>query len=90
MACQDLNLVKRIDSVLPDLDDAPPAGDKVSLLKTYTDVFHGIGTYERPYDIQLREDVTPVVEPARRFHYAKGTSFRQPCRGCKTGTSLPM
>ena len=67
-ACQDMNLVKRIDGLWSTTGEA---STKEDLIKVYQDLFHGVGAYERPYHIQLRKDVDPVIQPARRFPYAK-------------------
>ena len=67
-ACQDMNLVKRIDGLRSTTGEA---STKEDLIKAYQDLFHGVEAYERPYHIQLRKDVDPVIQPARRFPYAK-------------------
>ena len=66
-ACQNLNLVKKIDSVV--------TGSQVPLTKAdivngYPDVFKGLGSMDGTYHIELDETVEPVIHPPRKCHIA--------------------
>ena len=64
-ACEALDLIKRVDSISHRLDT------KQQLQEAYKDVFEGIGCYQREYDLQLRDDVTLVIQVSRTIPYAK-------------------
>ena len=51
--------------------------DKRDLMKTYADVFTGIGEYERQYHIRLQPNASPVIQPVRTFSYAKEEKLRE-------------
>ena len=66
-ACQNLNLVKKIDSVV--------TGSQVPLTKAdivndYPDVFKGLGSIDGTYHIELDETVEPVIHPPRKVPYS--------------------
>ena len=72
-ACQEMNLVKKIGSLKPahGQKEAPSTSSKDGLIDRYHDVFEGLGSYERSYHIRLKEDAVPVIQPARKYPYAK-------------------
>jgi hypothetical protein len=43
---------------------------KVQVLNIYSDVFNGKGKLPGEFEIQLRDNVTPVVHPPRRVPFA--------------------
>ena len=66
-ACQNLNLVKKIDSVV--------TGSQVPLTKAdivndYPNVFKGLGSMDGTYHIELDETVEPVIHPPRKVPYS--------------------
>ena len=66
-ASQNLNLVKKIDSVV--------TGSQVPLTKAdivndYPDVFKGLGSMDGTYHIELDETVEPVIHPPRKVPYS--------------------
>jgi hypothetical protein len=66
-ACQQLDLVRRVDV----LSTRPEMKSQHQLIEAYKDVFRGIGSYEREYDIKLREDACPIIQSPRTVPYAK-------------------
>ena len=66
-ACFALNLLKRVScnvlkpSVLLSLSQIP---------SEYADIFAGIGTYDKEYDIRNLEPVKGVIQPSRKIPYA--------------------
>lgn len=66
-ACESLNLVQRIPQ-LRHAEYSPISKEK--FLQDYHDVFSGLGEFEKEYDIQVRPDVEPKIQPARNFPFA--------------------
>ncbi|XP_056639844.1 uncharacterized protein LOC130447174 [Diorhabda sublineata] len=65
--CIDLNLVKRVDSIVDD------SGQFISLdhvVKRYPVVFEGLGSFPREHHITLKEGTVSVVQPLRRIPIA--------------------
>lgn len=56
-----MGLVKRIRALI----------DSDTLFEDYSDVFSGLGAYDRPYDIKLDHSVDPVVQPRHRVPYSR-------------------
>ena len=81
-SCQELNLVKRIDSFKPahGQKEASSTSSKEGLMNRYHDVFKGLGSYERSYHIQLKEDAVPVIQSARKYPFAKRQRLEQALR----------
>ena len=81
-ACQEINLVKKIGSLKPahGQKEAPSTSSKEGLINRYHEVFKGLGSYERSYHIQLKEDALPVIQPARKYSYAKRQRLEQALR----------
>jgi hypothetical protein len=82
-ACQSLGLIKRVDILAASSIHTAPVGSKKELLKSYQDVFQGIGAYGKEYHIQLREDANPVVQQSRTFPYAKQSKLKETTEGLK-------
>ena len=76
-ACEQLDLVRGVNSVTTSAPSADNIQDKRDLM-TYADVFTGIREYERQYHIRLQPNVSPVIQPARIFPYAKEEKLRKP------------
>ena len=66
-ACESLDLVQRIQQ-LRHAEYSPISKEK--FLQDYHDVFSGLGEFEKEYDIQVRPDVEPKIQPARNFPFA--------------------
>ena len=83
-ACQEMNLVKKIGSLKPahGQTEAPSKSSKEGPIDRYHDVFKGSGSYERSYLIRLKEDAVPVIQPARKYPYAKRQRLEQALRRC--------
>lgn len=64
-ACETLQFVKRIDMCAP---NSPLTKDK--LKREYSDVFTGIGCYEREYDIKLKAESKGVIQSPRKVPFA--------------------
>ena len=81
-ACQEMNLVKKTGSLKPahGQKEAPSTSSKEGLINRYHDVFKRLGSYERSYHIQLKEDAVPVIQPARKYSYAKRQRLEQALR----------
>ena len=81
-ACQEMNLVKKIGSLKPahGQKEDPSTSSKEGLINRYHDVFKGLGSYKRSYHIQLKEDAVPVIQPARKYPYAKRQRLEQAIR----------
>ena len=73
-ACEVLNLVQRINI---DHIKAKQAITKELLLEEYADVFTGLGQIGSEYHIQLRPDVPPVIQPPRKFPYARQSQLKE-------------
>ena len=56
--------------------DANPVTQEV-LLKDYPDVFQGTGKLEGQYNLEVREDVQPVIHPPRRVPVALKEKLKQ-------------
>ena len=65
-ACQNQNLVKKIDSVVTG-SQAPLT--KADIVNDYPDVFKGLGSMDGTYHIELDETVEPVIHPPRKVPY---------------------
>ena len=61
-ACESLNLVQRIQQI-GQADYFPLSKEK--FLREYHDVFSGLGGFKREYDIQVRPDVEPKIQPIK-------------------------
>ena len=72
-ACQQLDLVRRVDMV----STQPSLQSKRQLLEAYSEAFRGIGEYEREYHIGLTDDAIPLVQPARTVPYAKRAMLKK-------------
>lgn len=44
--------------------------DKNFVMKNYKDLFKGLGTFDRPYKIVLKENAVPKLRAARRIPHA--------------------
>ena len=64
-ACEDLGLVKRVDKAVKGHKS------KEDILEEHKDVFQGLGKYEKEYDIELKEDTVPVIQPTHTIPYAR-------------------
>lgn len=61
--CIKFNLVKQVDQLKFE--------NKDDVVKNYSDIFKGLGTFPgKPYHIQLNENIKPVVNPPRRVPLA--------------------
>ena len=80
--CQEMNLVKKIGSLKPaqGQKEAPSTSSKEGLINRYHNVFKGLESYERSYHIQLKEDAVPVMQPAKKYPYAKRQRLEQALR----------
>ena len=76
-ACEELGLVQRVDTIMASSPITALSPSRDDLIKEYHDVFSGIGAYERPYNIQLKENYTPVIQPERAIPYAKQEELRR-------------
>ena len=65
--CSDLNLITVNNEVKKRPSDA---NLRQTILREYSDVFDGIGCFERECKITLDPNVTPVVHPPRRVPVA--------------------
>ena len=63
-ACQELNLVKRVESV------AQVPLTKEEVVEEFPDVFTGLGCMAGSYHIELDDTVAPVIHPPRRVPYS--------------------
>lgn len=62
-ACQELNLIERVDQIKVE--------NKADLVALYEEVFAGLGSFPgEPYSIVLKDNVTPVINPPRRVPLA--------------------
>ena len=74
-ACEDLDLIRRVDNVVP--VDIQAGHTRQQLIEQNKDVFKGIGEYDKEYDIKLQADAIPVVQHPRVIPYAKRTKLQQ-------------
>ena len=65
-ACEELNLVKRVE-----IDEVTESMTKEEMLEEYKDLFEGLGSFEREYNIEVNQEVPSVIQPARRFPYTR-------------------
>ena len=77
-ACETLKLtqcvtVAELDSKVHKLGSLNKSG----ITEHFKNVFSGLGEYEREYHIEMKDDVIPVVQPARRIPYAKETKLKE-------------
>lgn len=65
-ACEDLHLVKRVESLtaVAQLQEKPPA-TKEELLRRYAEVFTGLGEFPGVHHIHIDPSVTPVIHACR-------------------------
>ena len=63
-ACEQLNLVKKVDEVTPSLST------KESIIREYPEVFKGLGCMDGDYHIVIDETVKPVIHPPRKVPYS--------------------
>ena len=68
--CEVLGLVKR---VCEPSDEKPPMNG--TLINDYQDVFTGVGELEQPCDIELRDDIQPVIQATRKLPYTRVESL---------------
>ena len=62
-ACNLLNLIKRVDNIEISCKD--------DILTRYNEVFKGLGKFPGElYHIELKENITPIIDPPRRFPQA--------------------
>ena len=64
-ACRELGLIKFVNNLKEETADQFSA----RIQSEYKDIFEGLGCLERPYHIELKPDVQPVVSPPRRIPY---------------------
>ena len=69
-ACEKMGLIKRVNALTKSLT-------KEEMIKTYEDVFTGLGQYETEYKIELKPEVEPVIQAPRRVPYAKQAKLRE-------------
>ena len=50
---------------------------KEQILETYKDVFEGLGTFSTPYEIQLKADAKPSIQPTRTVPYPKQAKLKE-------------
>ena len=68
--CEVLGLVKRVCELSY---EKPPTNG--TLIKDYQDVFTGVGELEQPCDIELRDDIQPVIQATRKLPYTRVESL---------------
>lgn len=71
LACQKLNLVRRVASVT----QAPLTKDEI--LAEFSDVFTGLGCMGGSYHIELDDTIEPVIHPPRRVPYTLLDKLKQ-------------
>ena len=81
-ACAELNLVQRIN--VSNIKTKTVVSDKTALLKEYVDVFQGLGEYDKEYDIQLKKDAVPIIQPMRKFPFSKLKPLKETLDNLKT------
>ena len=79
-ACEDLDLIKRVDTLTspnttPSTVSPSQGASKEALLTNYEDVFQGIGAYDKEYHIHVRY-ATPVAQQPRTLPYAKQSKLK--------------
>ena len=74
-ACEELDLIRRVDSMTPVSIHSSPT--RQLLIDWNKDVFKGIGQYDKEYHIQLQSGAIPVVQHPRIIPYAKRAKLRQ-------------
>ena len=73
-ACESLSLIKRVQQIDA---SAPQPFTKERLLHDYKEVCVGLGEFDKEYDIQVRPEVQPRVQPARNFPYANREQLKK-------------
>ena len=68
--CEVLGLVKRVCELSY---EKPPTNG--TLINDYQDVFTGVGELEQPGDIELRDDIQPVIQATRKLPYTRVESL---------------
>ena len=68
-ACQSMNLLRRVH--VDGVTSHSKGMTKDDLLTEYSDVFSGVGMFEKEYDIEVDPSVRPVIQAARKLPYAK-------------------
>ena len=67
-ACTELDLVRRVSvDTVAEKDVLPEA----KMRAQYSDVFTGLGKYEKEYHIEVDSNVTPVIQRCRKVPYAR-------------------
>ena len=64
--CEELNLVKQAE-----IDEVTESMTKEEMLEEYKDLFEGLGSFEREYNVEVNQEVPSVIQPARRFPYTR-------------------
>ena len=73
-ACQELDLIRRVNQVTT---GKMARQGKEELLSVWSDVFKGIGLYQREYHIRLDDTTPPVIQPSRTFPYPKQQKLKK-------------
>lgn len=63
ITCVNLNLIKRIDSIVK--TENKILSDKEKFIEHYKQVFEGIGKFEKPLKLLIKDDAIPVTFPPR-------------------------
>ena len=88
-ACEQLDLLRRVNSVTTSAPSAYNVQDKRDLMRTYADVFTGIGECERQCHIRLQSNASPVIQdiPLRQGRKTEGNfgATGEKTNHCKCG-----
>ena len=74
-ACQSMNLLRRVHVV--GVTSHSKCITKANLLTEYSDVFSGVGMFEKEYDIEVDPNVRPVIQAPRKLPYAKYDQLKE-------------
>ena len=73
--CKEMNLIQRVDQmeqvnqITPSVSSSANPLNLPSGFECYSDVFRGLGKLPTQHEIRLKNEVTPVIRPARRIPF---------------------
>ena len=74
-ACESMNLLRRVH--VDGVTSHSKGMTKEDLLTEYSDVFSGVGMFEKEYDIEVDPSVRPVIQAPRKLPYAKYDQLKE-------------
>ncbi|KAL1458772.1 hypothetical protein WDU94_008888 [Cyamophila willieti] len=75
--CQDLELIKKVNSVEVEHSSHNQSDEYSGLLNKYQDIFEGLGNLPGYCKIELRENASPHVDPPRRVPFVLLDNYKK-------------